>query len=210
MKIKIARREAAKGFSSSKKTIRPGFGMIFRIKPLFLLASCAAFAFFTAESIAQAPGTEVEYKLGPGDKIFINVFGEADLSMEIRLDETGRLNYPYLGALQIAGLGVTELEQRITAGLKGRYLLDPAVTVSIIEYRPFYLHGEVNRPGSYPYQAGLTLDKAIALGGGFTARAHKSKITVNPANDSSQEAKPIDLNDAVQAGDVITVPERFF
>jgi polysaccharide export outer membrane protein len=138
------------------------------------------------------------------------VFGEDDLSIEVRLDDTGMLNYPYLGSLRVVGLGVAELEQMIAEGLKGEYLVDPDVTVSMLEYRPFYLSGEVNDPGGYPYQPGLTLGRAIALGGGFTPRASKTKITVVRADDPSLKARPIELTDPVKAGDVIVVPERFF
>ncbi len=150
------------------------------------------------------------FKLGPGDQILINVFGEEDLSMDFRLNDTGTLNYPFLGELKVEGLSVIELEQLITRGLKGPYLVNPDVTVSIKEYRPFFLHGEVERPGGIPYQAGLTLEKAIALGGGFTERASKKKITVIRAGDTNPIAKSIKLNDPVHAGDIITVNQSFF
>ena len=116
------------------------------------------------------------HKLGPGDQIVINVFGEDDLSMDFRLNDTGTLNYPFLGELEVAGLSVVELEQLITNGLKGPYLVNPDVTVSIAEYRPFYMYGEIEEPGGRPYQPGLPLEKAIALGGGFTERAAKGKL----------------------------------
>ena len=150
------------------------------------------------------------FKLGPGDQILINVFGEEDLSMDFRLNDTGMLNYPFLGELKVAGLSVAELEQLITRGLEGSYLVNPDVTVSIREYRPFYLHGEVLKPGGIPYQPGLTLEKAVALGGGFTERASKKKITVIRAGDTNAIAKPIKLSDPVYAGDVVTVHQSFF
>ena len=150
------------------------------------------------------------YKLGPGDQILINVFGENDLNMDIRLNDTATLSYPFLGALNVAGLTVVEVEQLITHGLKGPYLVNPEVTVSIKEYRPFFLNGEVNKPGGIPYQPGLTLEKAIALGGGFTERASRRKITVLRDTDANQVAVAILLKDPVHAGDVITVYESFF
>ena len=150
------------------------------------------------------------YRLGPGDEIAISVFGEEDLSMEFRLNDTGILNYPLLGELQLGGLSVIELEQLIAGGLKGPYLIDPDVTVSIKEYRAFYLSGEVRKPGGYPFQPGLTVEKAIALAGGFTERASRSKIDVNRAEGSSDSAVRIKLTDAVNPGDVITVHQSFF
>lgn len=130
--------------------------------------------------------------------------------MDFRLNDTGLLNYPFLGELKVAGLSVTELEQLITRGLKGPYLVNPDVTVSIKEYRPFFLHGEVEKPGGIPYQPRLTLEKAIALGGGFTERASKKKISVIRAGDTNSIAKRIKLSDPVYAGDVITVNQSFF
>ena len=130
--------------------------------------------------------------------------------MDFEINNTGTLNYPFLGELKVEGLTVSGLEQLITRGLKGPYLVDPDVTVSIIEYRPFYLYGEVLKPGGIPYQPGLTLQKAIALGGGFTERASRRKITVIRAGDASATDSPIDLDDPVHPGDVITVPESFF
>ena len=87
---------------------------------------------------------------------------------------------------------------------------DPDVTVSIKEYRPFYLHGEVENPGGFPYQPKLTVQKAIALGGGFTERASKKKITVIRGSDADPIAHRIKLHDPVHAGDVITVHQGFF
>ena len=144
--------------------------------PLMLFLWLAA-----AAALAQA--TDSGYRLGPGDRIIIKVFGEEDLSMDFRLNDTGRLNYPFLGELVVQGLTVAELEQRITRGLRGSYLRDPAVTVSIAEYRPFFLYGEVQKPGGIPYQPKLTVERAIALGGGFTERASRSKIEVIRASD---------------------------
>ena len=103
---------------------------------------------------------------------------------------------------------MSELEQLITKGLKGPYLVNPEVTVSIREYRPFFLHGEVQQPGGIAYQPGLTLQKAIALAGGFTERAARKKIMVIRAGDGVE--RPIRLNDPVKAGDVITVYQSFF
>ena len=160
---------------------------------------------------ATGDGTQSgPYKLGPGDQILINVFGEDDLSMDFRLNDTGTLNYPFLGELNVAGLSVVELEQLITRGLKGPYLVNPDVTVSIREYRPFYIYGEINEPGGIPYQPGLTVERAIALGGGFTERASKGKISVIRAADTSRVVRPIKLDEPIYPGDVITIQQSFF
>ena len=101
-----------------------------------------------------------QYQLGSGDKINISVFGENDLSLEVRLPDVGTINYPFLGEVKLVGLTAAEVEQLIYTGLKGDYLINPSVSVTITEYRPFFIDGEVKRPGGYPYQPGLTVNKA--------------------------------------------------
>ncbi|MDH3415329.1 MAG: polysaccharide export protein [Gammaproteobacteria bacterium] len=163
-----------------------------------------------AGSRALAQSDAGTYKLGPGDQIIITVFGEDDLSMTFRLSDTGMLNYPLLGELKIEGLSVAELEQLITQGLKGPYLVNPDVTVSIGEYRSFFVNGEVRKPGGYPYQPGLTLEKALALAGGFTERASRGKVDVVRGSEPGTKGQRIKLSEPVFAGDVITVPQSFF
>jgi len=148
------------------------------------------------------------YRLATGDTVAISVFGEADLSMSVTLPHDGVLKYPFLGDIQVDGLTVPELERTIAAGLRGDYLINPEVTVTIQKFRPFFFNGQVNRPGSYEYQPGLTLEKALALAGGLSPRAARSKIEVRRANSDSFEK--IEMDDPVYAGDVINVPQSFF
>jgi protein involved in polysaccharide export with SLBB domain len=150
------------------------------------------------------------YVLAPGDRIAISVFGQPDLSVEFTLSDNGVLNYPLLGEIRIAGLTMSELEQRLADGLRGDYLINPDVTVSMTQYRPFFLNGEVSRPGGYPYQPGLTLEKALALAGGLSPRAARNKILVKRASELSGIEINIKMSDPVHAGDVITVPQSFF
>ena len=168
------------------------------------------FFLWLAAATALAQPADSVYRLGPGDRIIIKVFGEEDLSMDFRLNDTGRLNYPFLGELAVGGLTVAELEQLITRGLKDSYLHDPAVTVSIAEYRPFFLYGEVQKPGGIPYQPKLTVERAIALGGGFTERASRSKIEVVRASDPKHKAARVELSDPVFPGDIVTVKQSLF
>lgn len=163
--------------------------------------------FLTSLATAQQA---TDYVLAPGDQIAVSVFGQPDLSVEFTLSDNGALNYPFLGEISITGLTVAELKQRIDDGLRGDYLINPDVTVSITQYRPFFLNGEVNRPGSYLYQPGLTLEKALALAGGLSPRAARNKIVVKRASESSDVTATIKMSDPVHAGDVITVPQSFF
>jgi polysaccharide export outer membrane protein len=169
-----------------------------------------ALLLWLAAGAALAQPTDSDYKLGPGDRIIIKVFGEEDLSMDVRLNDTGRLNYPFLGELVVQGLTVTELEQLITRGLRGSYLRDPTVTVLIAEYRPFFVNGEVQKPGGFPYQPKLTVEQAIALAGGFTRFGSHSRIEVFRASDPQHKAVRVELTDPVFPGDIVTVKQRLF
>ena len=160
-----------------------------------------------------ATGNEADnYKLGAGDDISILVYGEPDLSIDVRIGSSGSISYPFLGDLTVSGLTVKQFEEKIVAGLKGPYLIDPSVTVGMIEYRPFYVNGEVKRPGSYPFQPGLTVDRAISIAGGYTDRASRNKIFVERVqpNDGKTSRLSVKLQDNIVPGDVVTVEQSFF
>jgi polysaccharide export outer membrane protein len=176
-----------------------------------LFLSLFAIAFSLEGVAAEAHGALSTYRLGSGDVISIYVVGEDDLKREkLRLNDAGTIQYPVLGEVRVLGLTIGGLEQRITSGLKGRYLIDPKVVVNIEEYRPFFINGEVGKPGGYPYVPGLTLLKAVAIAGGFKDRASKSKMWVIREGDKAQTRERIDLNSAIHPGDIITVEESFF
>ena len=151
-----------------------------------------------------------EYTLGSGDVIRIMVFGEPDLSLDAQLSDAGTISYPLLGELSFLGKTAGQLEEIITDGLSGDYLVKPIVTVSLIKYRNYYINGEVNRPGGFPFQPGLTVRKAVTLAGGFSARASKRNIFIISEDDESQKPKRVKLNAEIKPGDIITVKESFF
>ena len=165
-----------------------------------------------AAGYVQAQGQQLStYKLGSGDLISIRVLGEDDLKREkIRLSDAGTVSFPVLGEIRVRGMTVGALEEHITTGLKGRYLLDPKVTVSIEEYRNFFVNGMVEKPGGYPFVPGLTVRKAISIAGGFKERASREKINVIRDDDATQTPKRVDQNTPVFPGDIVTVEESFF
>ena len=151
-----------------------------------------------------------EYHIGAGDLLSITVFGEADLSLkEVRVATDGTVSFPLLGQQTISGLTTQEVEQKLTALLHDGYLKKPKVTVSILQYRLLYVTGQVKKPGAYNYVEGLTVEKAIALAGGFTVRGSEKKISMVRENKPGVAHK-VDKNDAVNPGDIIRVGERFF
>jgi protein involved in polysaccharide export with SLBB domain len=176
---------------------------------LFLIVCLATSA---APVFAQVDtDTLSRYQLGSGDIISIVVFGEEDLKREhIRLTDAGTISYPVLGELKVLGRTVGELEKIITDGLQGRYLVNPRVSVSVDQYRPYFIYGQVKKGGGYPFQPGLTVRKAVSVAEGFTERASKEKIFI--IRDKDKNAKPVkvELDTPVLPGDTITVEESFF
>jgi polysaccharide export outer membrane protein len=165
---------------------------------------------------AWAQGTAINrglssYALGAGDVISIRVFGEADFTKErIRLTDAGTIFFPSVGEIRINGTTLGELERIITNGLRGRILVNPRVSVEINEYRPFFITGMVKNPGSFAYQPGLTLRKAVSLAGGFEERASLKNIFVIRERDTTQTPQRVDLGVSIGPGDLITVEESFF
>jgi protein involved in polysaccharide export with SLBB domain len=161
-------------------------------------------------SLMATPADDSSYRLSSDDEISITVFSEPDMSInKIKVGTNGSISMPLLGQVSVKGLTVTELEKELTNRLLDGYLIKPDVTVSITEYRPFYISGAVRKPGSYSYRKGLTIEKAIVLAGGFTQRAAKDTISlVNDETKRNVISAP--LNKSVLPGDVIIVNESFF
>lgn len=151
------------------------------------------------------------YRLGPGDRVRIVVYGEKDLSGEYAVDGSGLLSFPLIGQIHADGLSADALSREIQGRLSPNYLRDPNVSAEILTYRPFYIVGEVKTPGSYPYVSGMTVLNAVALAGGFTYRAREDQFYLNRNSDGGGK-KQIDAtpNSDVEPGDVITVRERYF
>lgn len=183
-----------------------------RLRSLIAVVLFAGLALAGSVAGAQSPSSAFSnYKLGAGDVISIQVLGEGDLARNnIRLSDAATISYPILGEIRLLGKTVGELEVLIRDGLKGRYLLDPQVTVTINEYRKFFINGQVRSPGGYSYIPGLTVRKAVSLAGGFQERASKDKIYAIREDDPRQVAHKVDLNASVNPGDIITVEESFF
>jgi protein involved in polysaccharide export with SLBB domain len=151
-----------------------------------------------------------DYALGTGDMVRIQVYDEDDLYLESRVSDRGTISYPFLGELKVSGLTPNQLEKIITSRLKGDYLINPKVSVDILEYRQFYVNGEVEEPGGFPFQPGITVRKAISIAGGFKERASKEKISIIHDDDPGGESKPVKLDAFIRPGDIITVEESFF
>ena len=156
---------------------------------------------------SQAPASD--YVLGHGDRIRVTVFGHDDLSGEFLVSENQTIAMPLVGVLDFSGATVSEAQQMVVDALKPDYLLNPRVSIEVLEYRPFYIIGEVNNPGPYPYVNGMTVMEAVALGGGFTYRARTNRVMIIRATDDTREERSIPVTGEVLPGDVVRVTERF-
>jgi protein involved in polysaccharide export with SLBB domain len=158
-----------------------------------------------------ASGMDSDYRLGSGDKMRIAVSNQRDLTDIYRVDGLGRIAFPLVGQIQARGPTPKQLEQKIARVLSPDYVRNRHVSVFVLNHRPFYILGEVTKPGSYPYVSGMTMINAIALAGGFTHRAYEDSFDLIRPDKSGKKSK-VDAKPEtpVQPGDVITVNERIF
>jgi polysaccharide biosynthesis/export protein len=151
------------------------------------------------------------YSLGAGDQVRIITFGEETLTGEFRVNDSGNVALPLAGAVRAAGLTSGQLEAAVASALRGANLVrNPSVAVEVIAYRPIYVLGEVNKPGQYPYQPGMTVVTAAAVAGGFTYRAVEGYAAIVRTIEGKAVEGRATRQAFVQPGDVITVFERRF
>lgn len=160
--------------------------------------------------VAAATAEPGEYRLGPGDRMRIIVFGQEQLTGEFTVDGGGAVAFPLIGEIPAKGATARDLESRIAKSLSAGYVKDPRVSVEVLTFRPIYIIGEVNKPGQYPYANGMTVVTAVALAGGYTYRARQDSIIITRTIDGRKEERSAPPNAAILPDDVIRVPERFF
>jgi polysaccharide export outer membrane protein len=163
----------------------------------------------TAAPTAAAASFGAAYRLGTGDKVRVTVYGEADLSGEFVVDGSGFVRLPLVGQVLAAGRSVHEFEGDVAAKLSEGYLRSPRVSAEVVGYRPFFILGEVNKPGEYPYVNGMNVVTAVALAGGFTYRADEDDVYIR-RNGQAEVQYSADEKTPVMPGDIIRVTERFF
>jgi protein involved in polysaccharide export with SLBB domain len=150
------------------------------------------------------------YKLGPGDALRVTVFRHEDLSGEFSLDGEGYFALPLVGEILAGGRTARQVESEVEVALKsGGYLVDPQVSIEVLNYRPFYIIGEVNQPGSFEYVSGMTVINAVALAGGYTYRADQDDIIISRGGSNGPRIQALPDTE-VLPGDIIEVTERFF
>lgn len=159
--------------------------------------------------VALAEVSLKDYQLGAADKLKITVFKEADLTGEYVVGQSGAVSFPLVGEVKAQGLTANQFSQNLTEALK-RYIRAPNVSVEVLNYRPFFILGEVKDAGTYPYAAGLTVMDAVATAGGFSYRADTRRVYIKHANETGEREYRLTSTTPVQPGDNVRIPERRF
>lgn len=150
------------------------------------------------------------YRLGAADKLRITVFGEEALSGEFLVNGSGQVSMPLIGEIQATGLSLPEFQERVGRALAEGYINEPRVSVEVLNYRPFYILGEVKKPGEYPYTSALTVVNAVATAEGFTYRADTRRVFIKRADSNAEQLYTLTTAIQVAPGDTIRIGERFF
>jgi polysaccharide export outer membrane protein len=162
-------------------------------------------------AVAASSGAAVaDYRFGIADKVRLTVYNEPTLSGEFTVGSNGMLSLPLVGDLAVRGKSTSEVIKMVTTMLADGYLRDPRVSIDVLTYRPFFILGEVTKPGEYPYSNGLTVMNAVATASGFSYRASKKKVFIKRAGETVEKRYDLVPDLEVQPGDTIRIAERYF
>jgi polysaccharide export outer membrane protein len=194
-------------FAGSSPSSRQRIGRGLRVAAVAMsvaLAGCAT-RYTAFEDLPYVP-----YRLSAGDKVRVLVFGQDNISNIYSVDASGRISMPLIGVVPVAGRTTAQLEGDVAARLRNGYVREPHVSVEVEQYRPFFVLGEVNQAGQFPFVNGLTAQSAVAIAGGFSPRAQKSGVEITRMIDGQPVCGFVPLTYALQPGDTVTVKERWF
>ena len=192
--------------ANSSSVLQPALGLLVLAFSLAVLIGGAVAQ--TADRLSR----DIEYQLDAGDRVRVIVFNEPDLSGEFEVDGTGVVSLPLIGKVSARGLTARDFEDAIATALLDGYLKDPRVSIEVLNFRPFYIIGEVENGGEYDYVPDMTVLNAVALAGGYTYRADDRRVYITQAGANSEVEVRLDEGAGIQVlpGDIIHVPERFF
>lgn len=160
--------------------------------------------------LSPAAGGMNSYRLGSGDEIKVTVYGEPDLSGPFTVDGDGQITMSLIGQVSVGKMTLSEASDVLQTKLKDGWLKDPKVAVELVKGRPYYILGEVNKPGEYPFSSGLTVMNAIASAGDFTYRADKNRILIKSVDSATEREVELTPTTPVRPGDTIRIRERLF
>ena len=181
-----------------------------RSKRLTRLLALAALGIGLGANISAAGASASEYRLGSGDKVQITTFGEPTLSGVFDVSGSGAVAVPLVGEVKAEGLTAAEFAEAVEAAFRDGFLKEPKVSVEVAAYRPFFIMGEVGKPGQYPFVNGLTVLNAVATANGFTYRADTHHVFIKRAKEAVEHRLDLTTSTAVEPGDTIRIRERYF
>ena len=185
-----------------------GTASLFRtLLAVAMLAGCSSYrpTPATLHEVLDQP-----YRLGAGDRVRVTVFEQEGLTNTYSVDQSGYLSFPLVGAVPARGHTAQQLESEIADKLRQGYLRDPDVSVEIDRYRPIFVMGEVGAAGQYSYVPGLTVQKAIAIAGGFAPRANQESVDITRDINGKVMTGRVVASDPMLPGDTVYVRERLF
>lgn len=187
---------------------------IYNLLGLALAFLMIGLAVQAAPSPAPAQGPPANffdlYRLGSGDRLRVTVYGEPTFSGDFAVSDSGEIAMPLVGTVKAGGLTLAQFRDLAAKTLADGYLNDPKLAVEVLNYRPFFILGEVNRPGEYPFSIGLTVLKSVATANGFTYRGNKNVVFIKHEGEAVEHEFRLDPSVLVQPGDVIRIKERYF
>ena len=164
----------------------------------------------SADPASFRPTDSDEMRLTLADTVRINVYGEPGLTGDFNIGPDGVITRPLIGQSATTGLTPVQLQAAITTALQQGFLTNPRVSVERISRRPFYILGEVNKPGEYPYSPDMTVLNAVAMAQGFTYRANSRRVFIRHAHEGQENRVPLTPATPVQPGDTLRIGERYF
>ncbi len=170
------------------------------------LLGCAVSPAMNETKIVQ----NIEYRLGTGDKLRLTVFGHEKLSGEFNVGSNGNISFPLILDTKVSGLTTSELEASITQKLTPDYLLDPKVSIEVLNYRNIYILGEVRTPGEYPFIPNMTVKQVVAIAGGYTYRANENTAEITRLSQGAITTKTVDTLSIISPGDTLTITRKWF
>jgi len=151
------------------------------------------------------------YRLGAGDKIRVVVLQDTEFSGDYEVNASGGISVRMLGPVQVVGMSIPEIEEMLRERYRSQgYLVSPRLSVELVSMRPFYIVGEVTRQGQFPYVNCLRVIQAIAIAGGYTRRAGKTRLTIKRFYATAAEEEYVTEDTLVEPGDVVRIGERWF
>ncbi len=165
---------------------------------------------FGSQGTAAAYEHRTGYIIGAGDRLTIRVVGQPDLTGNYIVDGSGLISFPLINSVKVGGLTAPRARARIAARLRQGFLRRPSVSVETTNMRPFFILGEVTRAGNFPYQAGMTVQNAIAIAGGYSARANQGAVMLTRKDASGTKTIKVPVTTQIHPGDIIFIRERWF